>query len=193
MILIANILVSLLCAVAAASLLPLEQLSAAFTPLTTVISIMAAAVLVRLNRGMPTIDWKGVELERREKLTSEIVELAGEYLGVIAIIAALLVLLLVTTIAGEAWWLLKAPVWVTWVHRADSGLIVGLLALTLMRMGYVAWRDFDVVRMQKAAVDQAAKAEDLAKQVAAAEKKTATIQSAGLRPQPTAKPQAWDA
>lgn len=193
MILIANILVSLMCALGAACWISLEQLSPAFTPLTTVASIMAAAVLVRLNRGMPTIDWKGVDLEQRENLTQAIVDLAAEYLGVLIIIATLLIVLLATTIAGEAWWLLDAPAWVIWIHRADSALIFLLSSLAFLRMAYIAWRDFDVVRMQKRAVDQAARAEDRTKQVAMASKKTAAMQAAGLRTQAGSKPQAWDA
>ena len=38
--------------------IPLMRLFAALQPLTLVLSIMIAAILVRLNRGMPTLDWK---------------------------------------------------------------------------------------------------------------------------------------
>ncbi len=173
--------------------LPLSSLSVAFTPLTTILSIMAAAVLVRLNRGMPTIDWKGVEVAHRKRLTNEVVKLAAEYLGVLGIIATLVVLLLITIVAGSGWWTLTEPAWVVWLQRADCAAMVFLMALTMLRMGYIAWRDFDVVRMQKAAVDQAAEAENLAQQISSSEKKATGMQSANLRPQPVEKPQAWDA
>lgn len=188
-----NIAISCICGTAAAVWLPLSHLAIAFTPLTTVLSIMAAAVLVRLNRGMPTIDWKGVPAAQRNNLTQAIVNLAAEYLGALGVIAVLVAVLLGTIIVGGDWWNLEDPKWVLWLQRAASAIIMFLISLLMLRMGYIAWRDFDVVRMQKAAIDKAADAEELSQQITEAEKKMSAMQSSNLRSQPAAKPQAWDA
>lgn len=43
------------------TLVPLDTFLDTLSQITTLLSIMIAAVLVRLNRGMPAIDWKDVE------------------------------------------------------------------------------------------------------------------------------------
>jgi hypothetical protein len=52
-------------------------------PMIVAISIMAAGLLVRLNRGMPTLDWKSLEPTKRKILTQRVVDLAREYLLVL--------------------------------------------------------------------------------------------------------------
>ena len=37
--------------------IPLERLFGAFQPLMIALSIMVAALFIRLNRGMPTLEW----------------------------------------------------------------------------------------------------------------------------------------
>ncbi|MBA4174542.1 MAG: hypothetical protein C0511_18290, partial [Hyphomicrobium sp.] len=52
---------------------PLVRLFGAVQPLIVALSIMVAAVFVRLNRGMPTLEWKSLEPEKRKELTTSIV------------------------------------------------------------------------------------------------------------------------
>ena len=66
-------------------LVPLDRLFDAFQPVMTALTIMAAAILVRLNRTMPTIDWKILSSEDGGRLTAEVVKLAEEYLGLPAL------------------------------------------------------------------------------------------------------------
>ena len=63
----------------------LSLLKEVLQPLIVAISIMAAALLVRLNRGMPTLDWKSLETAERKILTERVVELSREYMFVLAL------------------------------------------------------------------------------------------------------------
>jgi hypothetical protein len=74
--------------------LTLDQFLKIVQPLIVALSIMAAGLLVRLNRGMPTLDWKSLETSDRKLLTQRIVELTREYLFVLSVQALTLVVLL---------------------------------------------------------------------------------------------------
>lgn len=130
----------------------LQLLFSAFQPATVALSIMAAAVLVRLNRGMPTLDWKSLEPAGRKRLTAKIVELQKEYLSLLTINTALVGGLLYLEIVTPA----TIGCWAEWKRSAMSGVLVGGMTLVLARMALVVWRDYDIVKLQKMLIDSAA-------------------------------------
>lgn len=142
--------------------LPLDSLFAAFQPATVALSIMAAAVLVRLNRGMPTLDWKTLEPAGRKRLTAKIVELQKDYLSLLAINAFIVGVLIALVVAT----LPTVEAWDERLRKVISGILCGGMVLVIARMGLVVWRDYDIVRLQKVLIDAAA---DKEQQDAAAE------------------------
>jgi hypothetical protein len=175
--------------VAFAVCVPLSHLFQGLQPLVTATSIMAAGVLVRLNRGMPTLDWKGVAAGDRQKLTQAIVDLNGEYVAVLAVSALLagsLVALMIVTPGSAA----GVTGWPELAQRSATGTVGLLLGLSLARVAYVVWRDLDVVRLQKGLIDKAADNELLAASTEEATKKVENMRAANLRPVP--KPQVRD-
>lgn len=169
-------------------LVPLVRLFDAFQPMIVALSIVMAAILVRLNRGMPTLDWKSLEQSERTRLTAAILDLTLEYCIISAITAASLVGLVSLTVVGK---IQISTDWPDLVHRAISAVIGAVLALCIARMGYVIWRDYDIVRLQKKLIDASGMREHLDAQTAAASKRVSDIRSAGLRKTSSADPQSW--
>lgn len=172
-----TILAVVIAAVAAGGLLPVKNLQIGAQPLIVFLSIMAAAVLVRLNRGMPSIDWRVVPPQDRKKLTQELFEISKEYAAVLAAQFATLLLLLGLTIAGPS------RTWPDAVSTAAAflvGLIAGFVAFSVVRMGYVVWRDIDIVGLQKTILDKAADEDAVAEQVKIAREKVESIGRARL-------------
>ena len=169
--------------------IPLARLYDAIQPLIVASSIMAAAVLVRLNRGMPTLDWKGSKPEDRNKLTTEIVALSIEYGRIIGVTGMVLIGLVSLTVVGKSD---VQTFWPEWTRRLASGAIGGLTMLSVARMAYVIWRDIDVVRLQKTLIDGAAVQEEVKAQATLAEKKRLEIKSSNLRNMPVPAPRAWE-
>ncbi|WP_131725591.1 hypothetical protein ACTTAF_06630 [Rhodobacter capsulatus] len=116
--------------------------------ITSALSIFIAAVLVRLARGMPTLDWKSVPLEKRKMLTGELVDVSREYAGLLALL--MLLLLLTVSIGAISMWF--APENTVW-RKGMSALIGMLVSLSVLRFGYVVWRDLDIVSLQKTVID----------------------------------------
>jgi len=58
-------------------------------------------------------------------------------------------------------------------------------------MGYVVWRDIDIVRLQKRLIDGAASRESSEQQGNLAEGKVANIRAANVRPVTVQPPKAW--
>jgi hypothetical protein len=155
-------------------------------PLVVALSIMAAGLLVRLNRGMPTLDWKSLEIHDRKTLTAKIVELTREYLIVLFLQTATLISLLVLdVIAGEPNRILS------WWDPFALGVVGCLLGLCLARMGYIVWRDHDIVKLQKKLIDDAADREALKRAQEEALSNVAAIRAAGLQPGPKPEIKAW--
>ena len=111
---------------------PLVRLFDAFQPMMVALSIMIAAIFVRLNRGMPTLEWKSLELEKRTELTSHIVDLSREYGWIIAINATALAGLVALTVVGKTE---VQAAWPSWLRHITSGAIGGGAALCFARMG----------------------------------------------------------
>ncbi len=177
---------------------PLDRLYEVLQPLITFLSIMAAAVLVRLNRTMPSLEWKTLDDDQRKKLTSEVVKLAEEYLGFLAITGVLVIFLLALLVVGHQTIFGTASGapdpksgWYGHWCRLDAGLIGAGTSFLSLRMAYIAWRDLDIVRLQKQIIDLAASKAHQAEQLKIAEEKRARMAAAGLRTEPNDPPRAW--
>lgn len=197
----------LLCALVGALfawVVPLERLLAASTAITVPLSVVAAALLVRLNRTMPTLEWKSIDREPRERLTAQIVNLSREYLVVLALVACFLLVMVALVVVGDATifgavepitGLRLTAGWPESMHRSLSGLIGLTGTLVLVRTGYVVWRDYDIVRLQKAVIDAATAAAEAKahkeEQERLAEEKRASMTKAGLRSVNQAAPRPW--
>ncbi|MEI6558129.1 MAG: hypothetical protein WCO00_06950 [Rhodospirillaceae bacterium] len=167
---------------------PLVRLFDAFAPMITGLSIMVAAVFVRLNRGMPTLEWKSLDPEKRKDLTAAIVRVTTEYGWIIGIIAFVLAGLVTFSVIGKA----DAALWPDWIRRVASSAIGGLVSLCAARMAYVVWRDIDIVRLQKRLIDGLALRESNEQQGKLADDKVASIRTANVRPVEVKPPKAWN-
>lgn len=185
----ATIATMFLLAVAFFLTLPVTRLFPAFQPLIVALSIMVAALLVRLNRGMPTLEWKGMDPKGRGELTAKIVDLARDYAVIVSVNSLLLAVLVALTVVGDQ---LIAANWLELTQRAVSAAIGALIGFSISRMGYVVWRDYDVVKLQKVLIDGAGAREELEKQAQEADDKITRIRAAGLRNVVSSEPKAWD-
>jgi hypothetical protein len=164
--------------------LPLARLMDILQPLVVALSIMIAALLVRLNRGMPTLDWKSLESSERKILTLRIVELTREYIVVLVIQAATLLAFLVIAVNNLALGSLLT-------QMAISAAAGGLIALCVTRMGYIIWRDYDIVCLQKKLIDESADREAVEKASEEALSKVTAIRGSGLRGPSRVEPSSW--
>ncbi|MEY9748612.1 hypothetical protein ACVI1J_004765 [Bradyrhizobium diazoefficiens] len=145
-------------------------------PLIVAISIMAAALLVRLNRGMPTLDWQSLEAAERKILTHRVVELSREYMSVLALQFVTLLVLLALS-------LIKEKTFYGWASGPTVvlGALGALLGLCISRMGYIVWRDTDIAKLQKKLIDDSADRQAIEKASQDALTTVNAIRSSGLR------------
>jgi len=183
-----TIVVTLLVAGLFAWIIPLVRLFEAFQPLIVALSIMVAAVFVRLNRGMPTLEWKSLDPDKRTDLTAAIVTVTTEYGWIIGINAIALFGLITLSAIGAK----DAALWPEETRRAIAGTVGGLVSLCAARMAYVVWRDIDIVRLQKRLIDGAASRESGERERALADQKLESIRSANVRSVEVKPPKAWD-
>lgn len=188
MILLATIVFAAVAAILFGTLIPLGHLSGGLQSVVTALSIVTAAVLVRLNRGMPTLDWKSLAIGERKNLTKAIVDLTKEYASIVAINGVLLLLVVGLITAGPTGVASLLPN----VRVAISALVGFLSALCIARMSYVVWRDFDIVRLQRKLLDDSGDREVVEAERQLAAKKMTEMASSGLRRQPPAEPKAWE-
>jgi len=182
-----TIVVTLIVAGLFAWAVPLVRLFGAFQPLIVALSIMVAAVFVRLNRGMPTLEWKSLDPNKRKDLTASIVSVTIEYGWIIGINAVALVGLVTLSVIGAE----DAASWSETIRRAVAGAVGGLVTVCAARMAYVVWRDIDIVRLQKRLIDGAASKESDERELALADEKVARIRGANVRPVEVKPPKAW--
>lgn len=182
-----TIVLTLIAAGIFAWVVPLVRLFGAVQPLIVALSIMVAAVFVRLNRGMPTLEWKTLDPEKRKDLTASILKVTVEYGWIMAINAFALLALVTLSVVGAT----EASHWPIALRKAASGAIGGSIALCIARMAYVVWRDIDIVRLQKRLIDGVATNEALERQRALADDKVKEFKAANLRRVPIDKPKAW--
>jgi len=128
----------------------LEHLSQVFQTLTSAVSILLAAVFVRLNRGLPTLDWKVVSPTDRTAITSRLVQISLDYVGVL-IVGMLVLAAIIVLGAADPEWIACLPV--RWQSAISAGTGI-LLSIFLFRMGYVVWLDLDIIQLQKAVIDR---------------------------------------
>lgn len=166
-------------------LLKFEQFEKILQPLVVALSIMAAGLLVRLNRGMPTLDWKSLDANDRKILTQKIVELTREYMLVLSAHGLALMSLLLLAVRD-------AKTFVGYWQHTAMAVAGGLIALCGARMAYIVWRDFDIVRLQKKLIDDSADKETVAKASEEALSKVSTIRASGLRPGPKPEVSDWN-
>ncbi|MEE3500475.1 hypothetical protein [Acidiphilium acidophilum] len=166
---------------------PIERVLVVGQPLMIALSIMVAAVFVRLNRGMPPLEWKSVDPAKRLHLTSSILDLTRDYGWIIGTDAvALGGLTVLIGIGGH-----DISAWPEGVRRLVSAVIGGLMALCSARMAYVVWRDVDVVRLQKTLIDDMAIRDANDRERDIAEDRLVRIRSANLRTVESKPPKAW--
>ena len=151
------------------------QLPLTLPQMTSALSIFIAAVLVRLARGMPTLDWKNVPIDKRENLTGELVKVSREYAGLLVLL--MLLLILTVSIGSLTNWVVHLNE--KW-GRLISAAVGFLVALSLLRFGYVVWRDLDIVALQKAVIDGMAKQEQTDQNSKLANAKLAEMKQAKL-------------
>jgi len=82
--------------------------------------------------------------------------------------------------------------WPHWATATTSGLIGGLLGLTLCRMAFVLWRDYDIIRLQAELIERVANQDRVKEQTRLAEEKVAGMKGANLRAVANGEPKAWD-
>ncbi len=166
---------------------PLMRLFVAFQPLVVALSIMVAAVFVRLNRGMPTLEWKSLDPDKRKDLTASIVSVTTEYGWIIGINAVALIGLVALSVIGAE----DVALWPEEARRTVASVVGGLVTLCASRMAYVVWRDIDIVRLQKRLIDGAASKESEEREFALADEKVARIRGANVRPVEVKTPKVW--
>jgi hypothetical protein len=157
---------------------PLTRLFEAFQPMIVVLSVLVAAVFVRLNRGMPSLEWKNLEPEKRLRLTAKIVALSRDYVWIVSINGLTLLLLVTLLVVGRdevSRTLLPVG------QKLVSALIGAFFFLCVARVGYVVWRDCDIMELQKELIDKAAGEEMHALENKSADEKIAAMKLAGLR------------
>lgn len=143
--------------------------------MTSALSIFIAAVLVRLARGMPTLDWKTVPIEKRKVLTCQLVDVSREYAGLLALL--MLLLIMAVSIGTTSVWL--ASLDEKW-GRLVSAVTGFLVVLSVLRFGYVVWRDLDIVSLQKVVIDEMADQERAVKNAEIASGKLQQMRQANL-------------
>lgn len=150
------------------------QLQAILQPMSVALSVFTAAVLVRLARGMPTLDWKSVPLESRKNLTKDLVEVSREYAGLLLLLILLVIVNVVLIGIGSRAMCLWPPLRMSLVSSA-VGFAFGL---TFARMAYVVWRDLDIIALQKTVIDDMAQLEERAANAASAQEKLRQMKEA---------------
>jgi hypothetical protein len=175
------IIPALLLAALAGWQLDVARIYAVLQPATVCLSIMAAAIFVRLNRGMPTVDWKSIKPTDRQQLTTSVVDLAVDYLVGLALTFTTLMSIMVLTAATKNDVLLLPHLF----QQLVVGVFVALSLLSIIWMGYVIWRDYDIVLLQQRVIDDAAKQDITDHNRKIAESKIEDARSANLKSEPT--------
>ena len=160
---------------------PLVRLFDAFQPMVVALSVIIGAIFVRLNRGMPTLEWKSLDRGKRTELTSRIVELSKEYVAIVAINGTALIALVTLVVVGKdhAMATLSVP-----IQKSISAGVGALFSLCIARMSYVVWRDCDIMKLQKFLIDNVAERDAIDLEAKSADAKLTEMKAAGLRKQP---------
>ena len=178
-----QLLLSITCGALFAWLVPASALVSATTTSIPALAIIGAAVFVRLNRGMPALDWKSIDPKRRKDVTNSIYRVSREYAGLLVVIGFLLLLfILLSALGPQGVCELAGP-----FKRALAGLAGFLACFVVLRTGYVIWRDLDIVKLQKHVIDEAA-TKEISEAAEAEAKRRLDAMNAGRHPQPPVAP-----
>jgi hypothetical protein len=169
-------LVSILIAIAVALLVDVARLFQILQPIVVCLSIMAAAIFVRLNRGFPTLEWKSLKPHQRKELTLAVLLLAKDYvLGLVLTFTSIVLLVLISAVGAKD----AATLGEMWQWKFLF-LFTLSLCLSVTWMGYLVWRDYDIVRLQKTIIDDAADRELAEINQQEAEKKKSAMKAAAV-------------
>jgi hypothetical protein len=150
-------------------------------PITVVLSIMAAAIFVRLNRGLPSIDWKALSSSERTNLTDRMVSIARDYLfGLFASSCSIATLICLAALSQQ-----QATCLPGWVQSLIAAWFVFIIGISIVWMGYVVWRDYDIVLLQKQVLDNMSAREEQEKILQQAKDKSAAMKAASVVVAPT--------
>ncbi len=109
------------------------------------------------------------------RLLDQLEAVAKEYVAAFCIIVVSIIVVFSTSFVEEAEFTGHAEVQ-QWLAGA-FGFLFGILS---GRMGYIVWRDLDIVRLQKAVILSAATEEGAKKEVTAAQEKLAMMSASRL-------------
>lgn len=123
----------------------LEQIYIISQPILVCLSIMSAAVLVRLNRGIPQVEWRELKYDEKKKLSNNFVEITKEYCLIISLFFILFSTIIIFMAVGIEY-TKSLPLHFSQILSGIIGLILGAC---LFKMGYVIWRDYDIVVLQR--------------------------------------------
>lgn len=98
-------------------------------------------------------------------------EIAKDYVAALIFTSAAIVTLIFLSATGKEDFLCLVPL----ARHALAGFFYGCLVLSLTWMGYVVWRDLDIIRLQRHLIDQAADREKKETSIANAEKVAAAM------------------
>ena len=115
-------------------------------------------------------------------------ELGREYGLIVALNASTLCGLVALIVIG------KDDIHMGWPGAAQhltAAMIGAMMALSVARMSYVIWRDYDIVKLQKYLIDTLAARDVSDAEAKASGDKITDIRSAGLRKIMVGEPKAW--
>lgn len=161
------------------AVVPILRLFDAFQPMVVVFSVIIAAVFVRLNRGMPSLEWKSLEREKRKILTAKIVNLSKEYVAIVSINGISLIVLITIIVIGKDAICNISPSF----QKIISAGVGALFSLCVMRMSYIVWRDCDIMELQKYLIDNVSDGEHRELEIKSAYRKLEEMKSSGLKNQ----------
>ncbi|WP_327211524.1 hypothetical protein [Rhizobium ruizarguesonis] len=156
-------------------------------PVTVCLSIMGAAVFVRLNRGMPTLDWKSLTASERIALTKSVLDLTRDYVLILGLNVVAIGYVVFLSAVGKD----DAILLPMYVQRGLVGVFVFVLGVAGARVGYVVWRDFDIVRLQKKLIDDSGTRDEQEAAKKEASEKVTVMRSSGLKAPPPTPIQPW--
>lgn len=136
------------------------------TALLSVFAIFAAAVLVRLNRGLPSVEWKLVEDEALDNLLNAVEKIAKDYVWVLSIVMTGIIMTVILFVVGDGFVYREVK-----VSNSISSVTGAIFGLSISRMAHLVWLDIDIVRLQRKVVESSARQKQIENQTETASKK----------------------
>lgn len=127
------------------------------TAFLSVFAIFAAAVLVRLNRGIPSVEWKLVEDDALKRLMDRMEEVAHDYVTVLLVIFGGMVSAIAILIVGDNFDLGRVE-----ITQILSGICGGFFGLSISRMAHLVWLDVSIFKLQRTVIESSAQTKTVA-------------------------------